>query len=223
MSLQLAVLDPGSGNLPSLIRALKAAAEANGQDVVVNRVASAQSLGTPQALVVPGQGHFGDVTRGYRAAGLWPELEAAWRSGLPYLGVCVGMQMMLDGSEEDGWHEGLGWFSGICRRLKPERREATAGETTKTAPLKVPHMGWNALSVHTAHPVLGAVDGAYVYFVHSYAGPAQTAAATVDYGGAVAAAYARDHVLGVQFHPEKSQRAGLKLLSAWLEGLEDTP
>ena len=125
------------------------------------------------------------------------------REGAPFLGVCVGMQLMVDTGEEMGTHAGLGWIGGRVRRLEPDTMEA-----------KVPHMGWNDVVPTSPHPLLVAGEA---YFLHSYAFEGDDVIATTDHAGPVTAAIGRDTMLGVQFHPEKSQAYGLALLSRFLE------
>ena len=132
--------------------------------------------------------------------------------GRPFLGICVGMQLLADRGLEHGVSEGLGWISGDVRPIEPA-----------DARLKIPHMGWNTLSVHNHHPLLGGIatgpDGLHVYFVHSYhfaAADEATVVATTDYGGPVTAMVAKDNLAGTQFHPEKSQKLGLALIANFL-------
>ncbi len=210
----VAIIDYGSGNLRSAAKSLeRAAAEAGGGPVVVtddpDRVRAAERV------VLPGVGAFADCRRGLLAVpGMMAALEeTVIGAGRPFLGICVGMQLMATRGLEHGVTEGFGWIPGEVVTLEP-----AAGPE---GPLKVPHMGWNALSLRDkTHPlVAGFGETPYVYFVHSYhLRPAEEAhlLATVDYGGRVTAMVARDNLAGTQFHPEKSQRVGLRLLANFL-------
>lgn len=204
----IAVIDCGSGNLRSVAKALERVA---GEPVEVTdrpeRVAAADRL------VLPGQGAFADCRAGIdRVDGLLAALtEAVIRHGRPFLGICVGLQLMGEAGVEHGRHPGFGWLAGDCVRIVP------AGG------LKVPHMGWNQLAIEApGHPLFaGVATGDHAYFCHSYhlAGVASgERLATVDYGGTLTAAAGRDNLAGVQFHPEKSQALGLRVLAnfvAW--------
>jgi glutamine amidotransferase len=200
----VALIDYGSGNLRS---AQKALARAGGQ-VVVN--SDPETVAGAERIVLPGVGAFADCMAGLAGiSGMVEALEeAVLKRGAPFLGICVGMQLMADVGREFGKHAGLGWIAGEVARLD--------------APgLKVPHMGWNELVVERRHPLFeGLAPGADVYFVHSFAmRPADPThvLATSDYGGAFAAAVGRDNIVGVQFHPEKSQTIGLAMLGNFLK------
>lgn len=211
MSESLLLVDPGSGNLRSLERALERAADGVADRRITVQVSrDAEAIAKADRIVLPGQGHFGDVRRAFDAAGVSEALVAARDRGAPILGVCVGYQLFFEGSEEDGWTRGFGWLPGRLSILK-------AGEGRK-----VPHMGWNALEAGAAHPVTDAVIGRHVYFAHSYAvrmrdADADVVTAWVRYGGRFPAAAACPDrpTVGVQFHPEKSQSAGARLLDAF--------
>jgi glutamine amidotransferase len=158
-------------------------------------------LEAADALVLPGDGAFGATMDEVRRRGLVPPLMDAARAGTPLLGICIGMQLLFEESEEHGRHDGLGLLPGRVRRFE--------------GPLPVPHMGWNRLRRRQAHPLLdGLEDGAHVYFVHSYYcdGPDDVVLASSDYGREFAAVVGRGNVLGVQFHPEKSQAVGLAMV-----------
>jgi len=198
----LALIDIQSGNLHSVENALRAA---GCEDLVVT--AEPETVLSADRIVLPGVGAFGACARNLRAV---PGLEEALREavlerGRPFLGVCVGMQLMADTGEELGVHAGLGWIPGQVRRLEPGTMEA-----------KVPHMGWNDVVPTRLHPLL--VEGE-AYFLHSYAfsGDAADVIATTDHAGPVTAAIGRDNLAGVQFHPEKSQRYGIEILARFLE------
>jgi imidazole glycerol-phosphate synthase subunit HisH len=205
MACDTALIDYGSGNLRSAEKALARA----GADVAVT--ADPAAVAKAERIVLPGVGAFADCMAGLRAIpGMIEALEeAVLGRGVPFLGICVGMQLLASVGREFGDHEGLGWIEGEVVRLTP----------SDTA-LKIPHMGWNALSIARPHPMLaGIAPGADVYFVHSYAmRPARAAdtLATADYGGTFTAVAGRDNILGTQFHPEKSQAVGLALLGNFL-------
>jgi imidazole glycerol-phosphate synthase subunit HisH len=207
-----ALIDYGSGNLRSCAKAL---AVAGARGLVVT--ADPDAVAAADRIVLPGVGAFADCARNLRAVdGLLEALEqSVRRDGVPFLGICVGMQLLADRGVEFETSEGLGWIPGETNRLEPGNPH-----------LKVPHMGWNEASPATqpVHRVLQAAWGGReqdVYFVHSFAFRAKDpahVAATASYGAdSFAAAVARDNILGVQFHPEKSQSAGLSLLEAWLK------
>ena len=186
----VAVLDYGSGNLHSVARALAHA----GADALVTSERSA-ALGA-DALLIPGVGHFGHCVRAIRSLGLDEAIHAFVETGRPVVGVCVGMQVLFDGSEEDP-DPGLGLLPGTCRRL-PET-------------VKVPHIGWNEVTWSSRHPFVERIEGGTrFYFVHSYAADAGDVAIGVsEHGRPFAAVAARDNVFATQFHPEKSSAAGL--------------
>ena len=207
----VAIVDYGSGNLRSAAKAFERAAREGGHRGRVEVTARAEALADATHIVLPGVGAFADCMRGLTGLpGMVEALEAAViAGGRPFLGICVGMQLMATRGREHGTHEGLGWIDGEVRALAP-------GD----ARLKVPHMGWNELVPRAPHPVLaGLGPGTHVYFVHGYgfdcADPGQVLA-TTDYGGPVTAAIARDNLIGTQFHPEKSQAAGLRLIASFL-------
>jgi imidazole glycerol-phosphate synthase subunit HisH len=208
----VALIDYGSGNLRSAEKALaRAASESGGvQEIVVT--SDPAVVAKAARIVLPGVGAFGDCMAGLKAlSGMIEALEhAVLKSGVPFLGICVGMQLLADIGREFGEHKGLGWIGGEVVRIAPH-----------DPLLKIPHMGWNELRFERAHPLLdGIAPGSDVYFVHSYEFQAQDAEqviATTDYGGAITAAIGRHNIAGTQFHPEKSQAAGLKLLANFLK------
>ena len=210
--MQVVVIDYGSGNLRSAAKALERAAAETGADARVAVVSEARAVAAADRVVLPGVGAFADCWRGLSALpGMVETLnEVVIEAGRPFLGICVGMQLMATGGREYGSTPGLDWIAGEVVALAPDDPH-----------LKVPHMGWNELAVRRpVHPVLdGLEDGAHAYFVHGYvfraADPAHVLV-TVDYGGEVAAAVGRDNLVGTQFHPEKSQAAGLRLLGNFL-------
>ncbi|MEN3975362.1 imidazole glycerol phosphate synthase subunit HisH [Emcibacter sp. SYSU 3D8] len=207
----VAIIDYGSGNLRSAEKAFaRAAAEAGtGQDIVVT--ADPAVIASASRVVLPGVGAFADCRRGLLAIdGMGEALETAVHGRkAPFFGICVGMQLMAEWGLEHGRHPGLGWLRGAVEPLAPADPE-----------LKIPHMGWNDLALCRAHPVLEGIEsGEHVYFVHSYAfrptDPGDLLA-TADYGGPVTALVGRANMIGSQFHPEKSQAAGLRLIANFL-------
>jgi glutamine amidotransferase len=205
------IVDVGLGNLHSVAKALEVAGR--DQRVHITRSADPDQVRRADAIVVPGQSGFAGYVNALGPA-LFEVLLERLRAGTPYLGICLGLQVLFESSEESPGVVGLGWFKGPVKKLLG-------------APgIKIPHMGWNALELRSGgHPLLDAVggNGEHVYFVHSYhAVPSEpdVTKATVSYGpNAVTAAVARDHVFATQFHPEKSQAAGIHLLSSFLGSL----
>jgi imidazole glycerol-phosphate synthase subunit HisH len=205
----VAIIDYGSGNLRSAEKAMARAVRDGGVDAVVVVTSDAEVVRGAERIVLPGVGAFADCMNGLGAVpGMIDVLnDAVRRRGVPFLGICVGMQLMATRGLEHGTHQGLDWISGDVVRLAPS-----------DPALKIPHMGWNTLRVRSAHPViahLSAADEAHAYFVHSYclhAAHADNVLADTDYGGAVTAVVGRDNMIGTQFHPEKSQAVGLQLL-----------
>ena len=203
MAERLALIDYGAGNLRSVENALKAAGAA---DVLVT--ADPEVVRGADRIVLPGVGAFAACMGALSAIpGMVDAMgEAVHAKGRPFLGICVGMQLLADMGEEYGSHAGLGWIGGTVRALKPS-----------DPALKVPHMGWNDVTPVGQHPLI--VPGE-AYFLHSFAiediNPALRLANT-DHGGTVTAAVGRDNIVGVQFHPEKSQSYGLALLGRFLE------
>ncbi|MGQ9364871.1 imidazole glycerol phosphate synthase subunit HisH [Azospirillum sp. ST 5-10] len=207
----VALIDYGSGNLRSAAKAVERAAAEAGLPCNVLVTADADAVRRADRIVLPGVGAFADCKRGLDAVpGMRDALEeAVIRGGRPFLGICVGMQLMAARGLEHGVHEGLGWIDGEVVPLEPA-----------DPALKIPHMGWNDLVLLRDHPVLRNLPAdAHGYFVHSYrfrcADPA-TELARVDYGGPVTAVIGRANLVGTQFHPEKSQAAGLTLIANFL-------
>ena len=206
----VAVIDYGAGNLKSAAKALSFAALETGNKVVVT--ADADVIRKADHIVLPGVGAFAECKRGLEslAGGVAAMREAVLEKGRPFLGICVGMQLMATVGVEYGEHAGLDWIKGRVVKLAPN-----------DSTLKIPQMGWNDLRLYkAAHPIFaGLKTGAHAYFVHSYHFIADDPAdvlADVDYGGPVAAAIGRANMVGVQFHPEKSQAVGLQLLDNFL-------
>jgi glutamine amidotransferase len=213
MTARIVLVDYGAGNIRSVNKALSLAADrVFGADHEVLVSHEPVEIARADWLVVPGQGAFGACREGLLAhADAWGAITTHVDAGRPYLGICVGMQLMAARGLEFGEHLGFGWIDGEVSRIAP------------TDPnLKIPHMGWNMLTLDMPqHPVLAHTgSGTFVYFAHSFAmvlnNPAQRLA-HARYGGAISAAVGRDNMVGFQFHPEKSQRAGLDLLCGFLE------
>ncbi len=211
MASTVALIDYGSGNLRSAEKALARAASehATGHEIVVTD--KAEIAAKAERIVLPGVGAFADCMRGLNSVpGMVEALSDAVRKrGVPFLGICVGMQLLASVGREFGDHAGLGWIEGQVVHMTP-----------KDPALKVPHMGWNELSLARAHLLFdGIAPNAHAYFVHSYViepREKNDVLATADYGGAFAAAVGRDNIAGTQFHPEKSQATGLLLLANFL-------
>jgi glutamine amidotransferase len=193
------LIDYGAGNLHSVHNALKAA---GATDILVT--ADPDRVARADRIVLPGVGAFGACAAGLRGIqGMVEALEARVRSqGVPFLGVCVGMQLMATTGEELGSHAGLGWVPGTVRALAPSLE------------VRVPHMGWNDVIPSADHPLIEAGEA---YFLHSFAFDGEAILATTNHGGPVTAAIGRDNMAGVQFHPEKSQRYGIALLERFLK------
>jgi imidazole glycerol-phosphate synthase subunit HisH len=206
------IIDYGSGNLHSAHKAFeRAAADHNikGSIIVSSRV---EDVSKADRIVLPGVGAFKDCAQSLNAiAGMRETLQQrVITGGFPFLGICVGMQLMATRGLEHDVTPGLGWIAGDVKRIAP-----------KDPALKIPHMGWNTLSVHGSHPVLsGVTDVAHAYFVHSYhleTTLPEDVIATADYGGAITAVVGYENLIGTQFHPEKSQALGLTLIANFLK------
>ena len=170
-------------------------------------------------LVLPGVGAFGSGMAGLRQRSLSDAIHEAVQRGIPFLGICVGMQLMFDESNEMGIHQGLGLIRGKVKRF-PQNLTKDQRSRTNTHHLKIPHMGWNQLEPAWKSLLSGVKTGDYTYFVHSYyCDPAEATAvlAWTDYGFPFASVVAKENVYGLQFHPEKSQTVGLKILQNFLE------
>jgi glutamine amidotransferase len=213
--MSVAIIDYGSGNLHSAAKAFERATQSmeNPQKVVVTR--DPETVYRADRIVLPGVGAFADCRRGLDAVnGMADALtEAVRNKARPFLGICVGMQLMASRGKEHVITEGLNWIEGDVVKIAPDDEN-----------LKVPHMGWNTLDLVQEHPVLERLPlgpkGRHAYFVHSYhLEPASEAdvLARADYGGPVTAIVGKDTAIGTQFHPEKSQRFGLALISNFLK------
>jgi len=212
--MRVAIVDYGSGNLRSAEKAFERAASEAGIEAEVFLATKAEDVERADRVVLPGVGAFADCRAGIEAVpGMRAALEdAAMRRRVPFLGICVGMQLMASRGLEHGETEGFGWIPGEVRPIEPA-----------DPALKIPHMGWNVLLPVTAHPVFDGLplgeEGMHAYFVHSFHFVPENEAhvlARTDYGGPVTAAVGRDNLLGFQFHPEKSQRLGLELIARFL-------
>ena len=198
----IAIVDYGVGNLFSL----KSSFAAIGADAVVT--GDPAVLHRAERILLPGVGAFGDAAKKLRETGLDAVAKAVAARGTPVMGICLGMQLLLDVSFEFGEHRGLGLIPGEVRPISD----------VIPADLKIPHIGWNALDVRRPHPILKSVEpGDCVYFVHSYYGARcdQSVLATAEYGAPLTAAIGRDNVCGCQFHPEKSGDVGLGILKSF--------
>ncbi len=203
MSARIAIADYGIGNLGSVTKAFA------GAGAEVRLSGDPDELRRADALVLPGDGAFAATMEEVTRRGLVPVLHEAVAAGKPLLGICIGMQLLFEESEEHGLHCGLGLLPGRVRRFDGE--------------LPVPHMGWNVLHARREHAILdGLADGSYVYFVHSYYcdAPEPVVIASSDYGREFAAVVGRGSVLGVQFHPEKSQQVGLRMVASFVAIVE---
>jgi glutamine amidotransferase len=204
----VALIDYGSGNLASAAKALAHAAKGKAEIVTT---ADPQVVKDAERIVLPGVGAFADCMKGLSGVpGMVEALrEKVLKDGAPFLGICVGMQLLATVGVEFGRHAGLGWIAGEVVKIAPDDPN-----------LKIPHMGWNELNILTKHPLLKGIEtGSHAYFVHSYhlkpALPEDLIAST-DYGETLTAMVGNENIVGTQFHPEKSQATGLKLLENFL-------
>ncbi len=206
------IVDYGSGNLRSAAKAFERAAAESGAATRIEVSSDPDRVRRAERIVLPGVGAFADCRRGLAAV---PGMEAALEEGVrqrgrPFLGICVGMQLMAERGREFAVTAGLGWLPGEIVPLAPA-----------DPALKVPHMGWNELAFEARHPILAGVGATpHAYFVHSYhlaGGAPGDVLASADYGGRIVAMVGRDNLLGTQFHPEKSQAAGLALIANFLK------
>jgi len=212
--MHVAIIDYGSGNLHSAAKAFERAAREGGSELAIKVTARPEDVADADRIVLPGVGAFADCRHGLDAVdGMVGALEEAVQErGKPFLGICVGLQLMAERGLEHGVTPGLGWIKGEVRAIAPSDPD-----------LKVPHMGWNTLRVVRANPLLEGVPtgegGLHAYFVHSYhLVPEEKAdlVASTDYGGPITAFVAKDNMAGTQFHPEKSQKLGLALIVNFL-------
>jgi glutamine amidotransferase len=207
----VAIVDYGSGNLRSAAKAFERAAREAGADSRVLVTSSPAAVAAADRIVLPGVGAFADCRAGlYAVPGMVDTLQReVIERGKPFLGICVGMQLMATRGVEYGIHAGLDWIAGDVVRIEPGKDH-----------LKIPHMGWNELTDLKPHALLeGIAPRAHAYFVHSYqlaASKPETVLALTDYGGPITAIVGRDNLAGTQFHPEKSQATGLRLIANFL-------
>jgi glutamine amidotransferase len=212
--MHVAIIDYGSGNLHSAAKAFERAAREQGSELAITVTARPEDVADADRIVLPGVGAFADCKRGLEdVPGMIDALEEAVQErGKPFLGICVGLQLMAERGLEHGVTPGLGWIKGEVRAIAPS-----------DLALKVPHMGWNTLRVVRANPLLEGIPtgegGLHAYFVHSYhlvPNQKDDLVASTDYGGPITAFVAKDNMAGTQFHPEKSQKLGLALIANFL-------
>jgi glutamine amidotransferase len=212
--MSVAIVDYGSGNLHSAAKAFERASRDAGLAEPIVVTSDPHAVARADRVVLPGVGAFADCRRGLDAIpGMIEALENAVRKqGRPFFGICVGMQLMAERGREYQVTPGLGWIAGEVDRITPSDPS-----------LKIPHMGWNTLNMLQPHPLLADIplgpDGLHAYFVHSYelkTAQRSDLVAQADYGGPLTAIVGRDNMVGTQFHPEKSQRLGLKLIANFL-------
>ncbi|MBN7777148.1 imidazole glycerol phosphate synthase subunit HisH [Nitratireductor aquimarinus] len=212
--MKVAIIDYGSGNLRSAAKAFERAARESGIGAEISVTADADAVRAADRIVLPGVGAYADCRQGLGAVPGMVEAitDVALEKGRPFLGICVGMQLMSERGLEKTVTEGLGWIAGDVVEMTPSDPE-----------LKIPQIGWNTIHVKHSHPLFDGIptgeDGLHAYFVHSYHFAARNEAeilATTDYGGTITAAVARDNLVGTQFHPEKSQALGLALIANFL-------
>lgn len=214
MNQTIAIIDYGSGNLKSAAKAFERAAaalDAPPKIIVTNKPDEVRAA---SRIVLPGVGAFGDCREGLSALDGMDAIlnEQVVEKGVPFFGICVGMQLMATSGREKGDHAGLGWIPGVVELMQPSDKD-----------LKIPHMGWNTLKFTKPHPLFDGLtdgpNGQHAYFVHSYhvqADNSDDVLATTDYGMNVTAAIGRDNMVGTQFHPEKSQKFGLALIENFM-------
>jgi imidazole glycerol-phosphate synthase subunit HisH len=213
--MRVAIIDYGSGNLRSATKAFERAAREAGVAAEIDLTADAERVRTADRIVLPGVGAYADCAAGLNAVtGMWEAVEeAAVSKARPFLGICVGMQLMSERGLEKVVTKGFGWVEGDVKEIAP------ADPT-----LKIPQIGWNTIEVRRRHPLFEGIItgdcGLHAYFVHSYhldARNEEDVLAVADYGGPVTAAVAKDNLAGTQFHPEKSQALGLALIANFLK------
>jgi imidazole glycerol-phosphate synthase subunit HisH len=212
--MRVAIIDYGSGNLRSATKAFERAAREAGIDAQIELTDKAERVATADRIVLPGVGAYADCRRGLDAVDGMSEalIEAVERKARPFLGICVGMQLMSSRGLEKTTTQGFGWIPGDVVEMSPGDPE-----------LKIPQIGWNTLDLHRPHPLFEGIstggEGLHAYFVHSYhlsATHPDDVIATTSYGGAMTAFVGRDNMAGSQFHPEKSQKLGLALIANFL-------
>jgi glutamine amidotransferase len=209
------IVDYGSGNLHSAAKAFERASRESGANESIVVSSDADAVSRADRVVLPGVGAFADCKRGLEAVdGMIDALnDTVRKKGRPFIGICVGMQLLAERGREYEVTPGLGWIAGEVDRITPSNPD-----------LKIPHMGWNTLDTKKSHPLLEGIDvgskGLHAYFVHSFElkpSNANDLVAQAEYGGPVTAIVGRDNIVGTQFHPEKSQRLGLALIGNFLK------
>ncbi|HHZ07509.1 MAG TPA: imidazole glycerol phosphate synthase subunit HisH [Rhizobiales bacterium] len=212
--MRVAIIDYGSGNLRSATKAFERAAREAGIAAEIDLTADSRRVRTADRIVLPGVGAYADCAAGLHAVeGMWDAIdEVARQKGRPFLGICVGMQLMSERGLEKTVTRGFGWIAGDVTEIEPS-----------DPALKIPQIGWNTIELRRDHPLFAGIatgeGGLHAYFVHSYhlvATNPEDVVAVTDYGGPVTAAVARGNVAGTQFHPEKSQALGLALIANFL-------
>jgi glutamine amidotransferase len=212
--MRVAIIDYGSGNLRSATKAFERAAREAGVGAEIDLTADAERVRTADRIVLPGVGAYADCRAGLAAVPGMVEavMEVAIAKARPFLGICVGMQLMSDRGLEKTIVDGFGWIAGDVKEIDPS-----------DPGLKIPQIGWNTIELRREHPLFRGIrtgaDGLHAYFVHSYhleAKRAEDVVEIADYGGPITAAVARDNLAGTQFHPEKSQALGLALIANFL-------
>lgn len=214
---KIGIIDYGAGNLRSVFKAFMHVSNSQSSTVSVELISDAQRINSVSHLVLPGVGAFADCAEGlWKLEGMWDGLnEAVLKQGKPFLGICVGTQLMGIAGHEYKHTKGFGWIEGEVKGLEVDNPL-----------LKIPHMGWNTLNVNTPHPLIKDIplgeEGLHAYFVHSYAmqmhkGYDNQVIATTEYGGKINAIIGRDNMIGTQFHPEKSQKLGLTLIHNFIQ------
>ncbi|MBX4925416.1 imidazole glycerol phosphate synthase subunit HisH [Rhizobium binae] len=212
--MRVAIIDYGSGNLRSATKAFERAAREAGIDAQIDLTDKAEDVAAADRIVLPGVGAYADCRRGLDSVPGMTEvlIEAVEKKARPFLGICVGMQLMSSRGLEKTVTHGFGWIPGDVIEMTPN-----------DPALKIPQIGWNTLDLKRAHPLFDGIptgaQGLHAYFVHSYHLAAENAddvIATVDYGGPMTALVGRDNMVGAQFHPEKSQKLGLALIANFL-------
>jgi len=212
--MRVAIIDYGSGNLRSATKAVERAAREAGIDAVIDLTDKAEAVAAADRVVLPGVGAYADCRRGLDAVSGMSEalIDAVEKKARPFLGICVGMQLMSSRGLEKTVTNGFGWIPGDVVEMTPA-----------DANLKIPQIGWNTLDLKSPHPLFDGIptgpNGLHAYFVHSYHLAAKNPGdviATADYGGPITAFVGRDNMAGAQFHPEKSQKLGLALIANFL-------
>ncbi|MBB3395796.1 MULTISPECIES: imidazole glycerol phosphate synthase subunit HisH [unclassified Rhizobium] len=212
--MRVAIIDYGSGNLRSATKAFERAAREAGIDAVIDLTDRAEAVAAADRVVLPGVGAYADCRRGLDAVSGMSEalIDAVEKKARPFLGICVGMQLMSSRGLEKTVTDGFNWIPGDVVEMTPA-----------DANLKIPQIGWNTLDLKSPHPLFDTIptgpDGLHAYFVHSYHLAAKNPGdviATADYGGPITAFVGRDNLAGAQFHPEKSQKLGLALIANFL-------